>query len=105
MHRSHPGIIQAGRDGEGFFDLAVGRLHHQHPGTVQDTGTAAVNRSRGISGIHAVAAGFRQDNLHSFIVHIMINGTGCIAAAADAGDEVVGIVPANLFLQLHLNFL
>ena len=100
MHRTYTGVVQSGTDGEGFLNLTILILHHQHLGTMQDADGSLVDGGRGVIGLPTMSAGLCQDDFHALIIHIVIDGTCRIRTAADAGDEIVGIVAAFLLFQL-----
>ena len=55
------------------------------------------------AGLCAFATGFCEDNAYALVVQIMIDGAGGIGAAADAGNEVVGVVASLFFEQLRFD--
>ena len=65
---------------------------------MDDAHASQGNGGGGLSGLHALASGLGQDNLHARVVHVVIDGAGCIASTAHAGNEVVGMVAAFLLL-------
>ena len=56
--------------------------------------------SCGVVGVPTVSASLGEHDAHPFVIRIMVDSAGGIAATADAGDEVVGIIAARLLLQL-----
>ena len=97
-----PMMMGAGMNGFGLDYLYPWLNNSQH---ISD-GFRDQNLQNSISGLqNSVTAGFGEHNFHAFIVHIVVDGAGCVAAAADAGDEGVGIVAALLLLQLPFDLL
>ena len=105
VHGSYTWVVKACRDGEGLLYLPVLVLHNQHFGTMQNTRSTTVDGCCGVVSVPAVTASLGQHNLHAVIVHIVIDGTGSIASAADAGHKVVRVVAPYLFFKLPLDFL
>lgn len=102
MHGSDAGIVESGGDGKSLFDLSVVSLHDECAGAVQNAFRTAMDRGGGIVGVNAMSTGLCEDDLYAGIVNIMVDRAGCIGAAADTGNKVVGVVAPDLFLQLHL---
>ena len=100
MHRPHSRVVQSCRDGERLLNLSVVVLHHKHLRPVQDARRTLVDGRRRMVRLPAVASSLRQYDSHALVVHIVVDGARRITAAADAGDEVVGIVASRLLLQL-----
>ena len=53
----------------------------------------------------AQSSGFGQYDFHPLVVQVMVNGTRRVAAASDAGHQVIGVIPPFLFQQLFPDFL
>ena len=104
VHRPHTWIIQSGRDGEGFLDLSVIILHHQHLCTMQNTYCASMDGGCRIVGIPTVSASFSQYDFYALVIHIVIDGSCGVGASSDAGHEVVRIIASDLFFQLPFDF-
>ena len=58
-----------------------------------------VNNSNGHLGLVG-----GQDNLHTFIIYIVINGSCRIASSSYTSHQVIGIFPSFLFFQLLFDF-
>lgn len=52
------------------------------------------------SRFNAFSSGFGEDDLHVRVVDVVIDGAGCIASSAYAGDEVVGAFASLVFKEL-----
>ena len=105
VQRTDARIIETRRDGVGLLDLSVFVLHHQRPRAVDDALLPEVDSRRALSREDTFTTRFREHNLHPLVVQVVIDSTGGIASASDAGKEVVGVVAAFLFRQLLLDFL
>ena len=89
------GVVQTGGNGIGFGHFALRIFNHKGATAVQHIGSADGESSGRFSTLRAVAARFSEDNVHTFVVQIMIDGTCGVRAAADAGNEVVGVVASS----------
>src|SRR5574344_422496 len=58
-----------------------------------------------MSAVSSLSASFGKNDLHTFVVYIMVYGTSRITAAAYTCHQIIGIVATDLFLQLLLDFL
>ena len=105
VHGSHARIVESGRDGEGFLYLSVLILHHEHLRPVQDACRTLMDGGCRVVCLPSVSASLRQHDLYALVVHVVVDGARRIRAAADAGDEIVGIVAAYLLLQLPFDLL
>ena len=104
VHRADARIIETSTDGEGFLYLSVLGLHHEGTGSVDDAFCSAVHGGSGVIGIYSVSGSLSQVNLHAVIINVVVDGSGSIASATHAGDEVIRIVAANLLLKLPFQF-
>ena len=52
------------------------------------------------SRFNAFSSGFGEDDLHVRVVDVVIDGAGCIASSAYAGDEVIGAFASLVFKEL-----
>ena len=105
VHRPDARVIQSGGDRVRLGDLSVFRLHHQRPCAVDDAHSAQVDGGGRFAGVHALAAGFGQHNLHAPVVEVFVDGAGRVTPAAHAGEDIIGIVAPFLFVQLHFHLL
>ena len=104
VHRTDARIVETGTDGEGFLYLSVLGLHHEGTGSVNDAFCAAVHGGSSVIGIYSVSGSLSQINLHAVIINVVVDGSGSVASATHAGDEVIRIVAANLLLELPFQF-
>ena len=104
VHRADARIVETGTDGKGFLYLSVLGLHHEGACSVDDAFCAAVHGGSGIIGIYSVSGSLSQIYLHAVIINVVVDGSGSIASATHAGDEVIRIVAAYLLLQLPFQF-
>ena len=104
VHRADARIVETGTDGEGFLYLPVLGLHHEGTGSVDNALCAAVHGGSGVIGIYSVSGSLSQINLHAVIINVVVDGSGSVASATHAGDEVIRIVAAYLLLQLPFQF-
>ena len=72
---------------------------------MDDAFAPQLDRRRAASRKESLAPGLGQHDLHALVAQVVIDGPRGVAAAADAGHQVVGIVAALLFLQLHADLL
>ena len=105
VHGTHARIVESGRNGECLLYLTVLILHHKHLRTVQDTCGAFMDGGCRVVSLPTVTASLCQHDLHAFVVHVVVDGASRIRAAADAGDEIVGIVAPDLLLKLPFDLL
>ena len=97
MLRADAGIIEAGRDGMAFEDLAVVVLQQIGAVAVQHAGLAAGHRRRmPVRHVEPVAAGLDPDHRDRGIVEKRVEQAHRVGAAADAGDQRVGQAPLAL---------
>ena len=83
------GVVEAGGDGVGELDLAVGVGEEPGFGALEDSEFAALETC-GVAASHdAVTSGFDAGHFHRFITQEGIKETDRIASAAHAGDEEV----------------
>ena len=104
VHRADARIVETGTDGKGFLYLSVLGLHHEGACSVDDAFCAAVHGGSGIIGIYSVSGSLSQIYLHAVIINVVVDGSGSVASATHAGDEVIRIVAANLLLKLPFQF-
>ena len=100
VHGSYARVVEAGRYGERLFYLAVVVLHDECARAVHYALGAAMYGGGGVVGVNAVASGLGQHNLHARVLDVVVNGAGGVASASHASHEIVGVVSANLLLEL-----
>lgn len=91
------GVVEAGADRMGKFDLAVVVGEEPGFGTLEDAEFSALEAGGVAFGDDSVASGFDTDEADVFIVHEGMEEAHGIGSAAYAGDEEVG--EAAFFLK------
>ena len=100
VHGADARIVQSGRDGIGLFYLSVLVLDDVGARAVDDAHLAEGDGGGCHSRFNAFSSGFGEDDLHVRVVDVVIDGAGCIASSAYAGDEVVGAFASLVFKEL-----
>ncbi len=90
MLRPDARVIEPRRDGVGSPDLAFGGLEELAHRTVQDAFAAGAEGGGVVRRIEAPAGRFDADELHVFVFEEGVEEPDGVAAAADAGQRVVG---------------
>ena len=70
---------------------------------MDDAFCAAVHGGSGIIGIYSVSGSLSQIYLHAVIINVVVDGSGSVASATHAGDEVIRIVAAYLPSNCHFS--
>ena len=106
VHWTYAGIIETRRNAVRLGNLTVLIHHHERATAVQDAFATEVNGCRRFFWVFKSKTGcFCGIEAHFFILNVMVERASRIAAAADASEEMVGIVATGLLLELLLDFL
>lgn len=69
---------------------------------MNDTQFSKGNGSGCHAGFYSFAAGFSEHDLYAFIIDVVVNGSGCITAAAYTGYEVIRTVASFFSMSCFL---
>ena len=72
---------------------------------MKDSNPSELYRCSAFARIDTLAPGFGQYDFNPVVIQVMVDGPGGVAATANTGDQVVGIVAALFDKQLFFDLL
>ncbi len=84
--------------------MSVFGLHDQAFGAVEDAQPSQLDGGCGFFGVQSFSGSLNSHQLGAGFIQEVVESTGCVAAATDAGNDVIGVVSSFFFLQLASHF-